>query len=414
MDMNDLYSKGVNYYLLYVFPIIILIFTFSLIYGWVPRLKNTVLLLFALLAGAITCIKYYRKPMMIAFLAYLIVLYANRVSGDYWITGNKAVFDEIFKLVLTGLMGYALLTSKDDRFLKITVVSFLLMLVVNAVGTSFVETIVPGSIRTLEEMRHDGDESSMFYYFRFGMANYALPSALVTIVPMLVLGVKMNAINKKKRLLLLAGLVSSLMLIYYSGSTTALILGALGFLIAIFVKQGTGKGPLISLAVFGLVFALFLSNDKLVLSFLNVFDGWIGHEGFFHKKVMDFETLIVSGETTGSIEGREGLYMRTWNAIVESPLIGTNSRIGGHSLLLDHWGYLGLVGFIPFLVFVITQIKMFLKMIPSSTKLIYTVCIYITFIMMMIKNMNGWETWLCLFTILPLLANYCEGEKSFK
>ncbi len=410
--MSIYYRKGIDYYLRYAFPIIILIFTFSLIYGWAPRLRNIALLFLGLLIGLLTSSKYYRKPMLLAFLTYFFVLYINRVTGDFWISDNLVVFDELFKLVLTGLMGYAMLISRDDRFLKITIVSFLLMLVVNVIGTSIVETVVPGSIRTLEQWKHEGDYNSIMFYFRYGMANYALPSGLVTIIPMLVLGIKMNAKNKKKRILLFIGLVSSLMLTYYSGSTAALILGVFGVLVGIFVKQGTGKGQLFSLAVFGVLLTFFLSNDILVLSFLDIVDGWVGGEGYFHQKVLDFETLTVYGEIEGSMAGREDLYLTTWKAIVENPILGTNSEIGGHSLLLDHWGYLGLVGFIPFLVFVISQIKLFFRLIPDSTKLIYAVCVFITFMMMAVKNMNTWESWLCLFTILPLLAVYCSSEAS--
>jgi len=410
--MGNWKKKGDD--LLYYYPAVILIFTFTLIYGWIPPLKNLVLLFLGLLLGVVVCVKYYQKPMMFAFLAYFLVVYLNKMAGDVWISDNKTLFGELFKLVLTGLMGYAMITAKDKRFLNITIVSFLLMLVANAIGTSFVETIVPGSIRTLEVMRHHGEleDAMTTYYYRFGMANYALPSGLVTVIPMIVLGIKMNSKNKKKRFLLILSLLSCLMLVYYSGSTTALILGVLGFLVALFVKEGIGKRPLGILALFGIVLTFILSNENLMLSFLDSIDKWVGYDGYFHDKVDDFETLIISGEASGDIETREQLYQRSWEAVINHPLLGTNERIGGHSLLLDHWGYLGLVGFIPFLIFVIAQIKMFSKMIPVSTRIIYTVCIFITFMMMFIKNMNGWETWLCLFTILPLLANYCVGESA--
>ncbi len=399
---------GIN--ILYYFPVVIIIFTFTLLYAWIPPLKNMVLLYLGLVVGIIASRRYYQRPMMIAFLIYVIVLFLNLYTGDSWISSNNVFSKEITNLLLTGLMSYAIITSKDSKLIKFTVVSFILMLIVNAIGTAIVETIVPGSIRTLEQMRHQGDEHTILLYFRFGMANYALPSALVSVIPMFVLGVKINKNSKQKRLLLIAGLVASLMLTYFSGSTTAFILGILGTIVGVFVTPKTGRRQLASLAVLGLVFAFILSNDQLMLSSLNTFDGWVGNEGYFHNKVSDFEELIMYGEATGSVEGRQDLYMETWNAIKQNPFLGVNSPTGGHSLLLDHWGCLGLVGFIPFLIFVFSQIKLSSILIPSTTKTYYFICVFITFLMMAIKNMNGWETWMCLFTILPALCVYIEDR----
>ena len=130
--------------------------------------------------------------------------------------------------------------------------------------------------------------------------------------------------------------------------------------------------------------------------------------------VDDFKDAIMHGESSGDIETRQNLYQATWNAILENPIIGVNREAGSHSLILDHWGYLGLVGLIPFLFFVIAQLRMMGHMIPQKARVCYYESVAITVVMMFVKNTDMWEMWLCLFTMLPVFAVYCTGPDDIK
>ncbi len=410
--MNGMKSKG--NFLLYYFPIVILLQTFTLLYGWVEQFRALYFLYLGIIIGLVTYKKYFSRPAIFALFIYVIVLFINVQNSDYWWHDYKTLARDTANLLLTGVMGYAIVGSKDMRLIKVTVYLFALMLIGNVIGTTIVETIIPGSIRAVTMMSRETGENFLTTYFRLGMANYWLPSGLVSIIPILVMGIKTEKQDKTKRILLLLVLISSLVLIWYSGSTTALLLGVLGLSLPLIVNKKTKLGKQIGLSVFVVIILIITFNDTLMIGLLDSFDQMVGHEGYFHEKVDDFKDAIMHGESSGDIETRKNLYQATWNAILENPIIGVNREAGSHSLILDHWGYLGLVGLIPFLFFVIAQLRMMGHMIPQKARVCYYESVAITVVMMFVKNTDMWEMWLCLFTMLPVFAVYCTGPDDIK
>jgi hypothetical protein len=222
------------------------------------------------------------------------------------------------------------------------------------------------------------------------------------------MGIKSFRNDKRKRILCLLSLVSCLVLVYYSGATTALILGILALIIALFTLNESGKRPLVFLIIIGVILIPIISNKALMLSFLDWTDSLVGYEGYFHGKIQDFQQLLLYNESTGDIEAREDLYTMTINAIIANPLIGSNELIGGHSTILEHWGDLGLVGLVPYFLFIISQIKLSSKYFQEDSKVFFYEGVFFAFMMLLIKHMDTWESWLFLFLLLPLLVRYIE------
>ena len=164
-------------------------------------------------------------------------------------------------------------------------------------------------------------------------------------------------------------LVSCLILCYLGGSTTALLTGVLGLLISMFTKVGSGRKQTLRFSLLTVLVFFLISNDAIMLSFLNWADGRVGDMSAFHSKIMDFEESIVYGDSSGTaVQGRGELYNMSFRAIFSNPIFGTNADIiGGHSTLLDHWACLGLLGFIPYVCFIYWQIKMTASHLPETS-----------------------------------------------
>lgn len=403
-------SKGSK--LTIVFLLVILSYTFSLLWGWFPRTHSLIPLVVGWLAGIFICTKFFESRSFLYFFLYSIVLFLNVMSGDQLFHSTFSVFMEITWVLLPALITYGIINKGNDKIANATVIMILLMLIVNAVGSSFVEVVFPGSIRALfGESRVSGDATLQTYFFRYGLANYALPHAVPMIIPVLVMGLKSN-IQKKQKLLLIVSLIACFVLVYLSGATGALITAIFAFLISLMTVKRMGVGRLILFVVLGVGLVFVLGNDELMLAMLEGLDELVGRESYFHSKILDFETLVMYDESSGDIGAREDLYMSTIYAIIESPLIGVNYKTGGHSVLLDRWGCLGLVGFLPFILFIITEIKKAISYIKKDNKVYYLEGVLAAFMIFTIKAIDRWEMWLFLFTVLPLLTHYIGNSEN--
>lgn len=406
--------KNKNSEMTIVFTLVILSYTFSILWGWFPITHSIVPLIIGWVAGLGLCSDFFSTRSFTFFLLYIIVVFLNVISGDlFFPTPRSAVF-EIMWVLLPAVFLFGFLKKGNEKISNATVVMVLIIIICNAIGSSFIEMVFPGSIRALNaETRLTGESALQNYYFRFGLANYALPHAVTMVIPLLIMGLKFP-IEKKRKLFLLASLIACLVLIYLSGATGALLTGIFALVISVMTKNKTGTGRLLLFFVSGVSLMFLLGNDRLLLSMLEWFDGVIGGQGHFHNKIMDFETLIMYGESTGDINERESLYTATIEAIIEHPLFGVNEGTGGHSALLDRCAALGLVGFLPFLLFIYTQIKQSISIIKKQSVVFYLESVIVAFMMLTIKAIDRWEMWLFLFTVLPLLTRYIENSQKGK
>lgn len=394
----------------YLIPFVILLYTFSLIWGWFPISHTIYILFLGVVVCFIECNSFFNSKPFIPLVLFELVLGLNMLMKDPLHASTNGFLYEMISICITAMMGFYLMRTKDDRLTKITIVMIMIILFINAIGSTFVETILPGSIRAcVTEFHTTGSQELAKSFYKYGMASYGMTHAIPTIIPMLVFGIK--TIQKSRlKLFFVSVLVASLILCYLGGSTTALILGVLGLLFSLFTKSNRGNSQFVILALFSIVFLLIVSNDAIMLSFLKWSDNMVGNEGPFHAKIIDFEKSIMYDETGEGVGGRKTLYLMSLDAIVSNPVFGTNSKIiGHHSTLLDHCACLGLIGVIPFILFIYRQIKNSGQLLSKNSRMFYIQGSIIAVLMLAVKSMDGWESWLFLFVVLPLMARYIES-----
>lgn len=394
----------------YLIPFVVLLYTFSLIWGWFP-LSHTIYVLFlGVLVCIVECNRYVKSKAFVALVILEIVLGLKMFMNAPLHASTNGYIYEMLSICITAMMGYFLLRSKDEMLVKGMVYMIMIIIIVNAIGSSVVETILPGSIRAcVTEFHTTGSHELAMKFYKFGMASYELTHAIPTIIPILVFGIK-TVHNYRLKLLFISVLAACLILCFLGGSTTVLSLGVLGLIISMLTRPQKGKGKLIIFALFSFVFLLIMNNDALVLSLLERIDDLIGNEGPFHSKILDIEDSVMYDETSEGVRGRQVLYTMSIDAIISNPFFGTNSDIiGHHSTLLDHWACLGLVGFIPYVVFIYKHIKESSHLLSENSRYFYIEGAVLAILMLSVKSIDGWESWLFLFVVLPLFARYIDS-----
>lgn len=410
------YTIAKSNFIAYLLPFIILCYTFSLIWGWFPMTSTIYVPIIGLLVSIVVCRGYVEKKVFVFLMWYILVLAFNMMRKDPLHNSTNGFLFEMLSLVVTSMMGYYYLMSKDDNLIKLTVLLLLWMLIINAIGSSFVDSIFPGGIRAaITDFHHTGNLNLAFSFYKYGMASYDLVHAVPTIIPMLVYGIKVVK-KPRVRYFFVAVLISCMMLCYLGGSTTALLTGLFGLLISVFTKVGSGRKQIIRFSILTVLVFFLISNDTIMLSFLNWADNMVGDASAFHSKIMDFEASIVYGDSSDTaVQGRSELYNMSFSVILSNPIFGTNADIiGHHSTLLDHWACLGLLGFIPYVYFIYLQLKMTASYLSEASLAFFVEGVVLALLMLGLKSIDTWESWLFLFVLLPLLAIYIGNQEDVK
>lgn len=399
-------------YLLVIYPIIVIITSFSIIQGWFSVARRV--WLFLAIGSTLSIIKFYKyfsTKQFIVLVLYCLVLLINMYSGDSYFKSLGDVGYEFFILLFSSILVYA---SLKYDFVKNSVTnSFLFVIVFTAIASFIVDqTILPGAIRQMTSYAITLDDMDMVYgYYKYGLSNYSLPHALPVLIPPLVLGIKNKNNSSKNKLWYIVCLTCVLMIVWLSGVMTSLIL-ALAFLLLSFLTNLniSLKANLLRL-LFVLVIILPLLNNDVQLKMVGVAKSVVGEESYYYGKISDFENSIMSDrEAEGDWAARKVLYTTSVQEFSKNMIFGTNDRVGHHSSLLDRLGLLGIVGFLPLFFFFYYQFKFTTSIMNRNIRLFYYEGCLAGLLMLSIKSIFVWEVILALITILPLLTSICGKD----
>ena len=349
------------------------------------------------------CDKSIRNRSFPLLLIYLLLVFLNYISGDDYFGSIGNVVLESSSLILACLMFYGLVISNDIKMQRIVIYTFIVILILTTILSLIADSFFPGIIRYAFVASVTGIDKTLVYnYYRIGMSNYSLPHATPVLVPAVVYGLKCHMKkNKALRIMLWSALVSLIILSYLSGSTTAFFLSLLSLAICVSIKPGNNRDNISRILILLIIASPLLISKDLQLSILNMFDNFIGGYSYFHQKVMLFQESITN-ENIDVMENREFLYQQSIDGFFSNPLIGTNSKIGGHSSLLDRLATLGIIGIIPLILFLIYQYKSTAKRMKENDVIFYAVGFMMGLLMCSVKSFWYWETHFAMFVFLPI------------
>jgi len=152
--------------------------------------------------------------------------------------------------------------------------------------------------------------------------------------------------------------------------------------------------------------SLFLVLPLLLIKYISELTAFF-YGTSLHRKLVDIQLSLLSGQSEGTVGDRTERYIRSWNYFIENPIFGTFKRdnLGKHSLILDIFAQYGFfIGIL--LVFILSYI--FLRYMKRS---IYVSNIHITMCTMILLisllNNIGAIQGVVMFLVYPaILSQY--------
>lgn len=394
---------------------LIIILTFTPVIGYFPFFRRR--WIFLLLGIAVLSPLQFKSGVSSAFL-YLaisaIIMVFNVLFGDAYYSGITKVFSEVTMLALVTMMtNYAIQEPDKQLFLKWFLMTFLAILAIETTSTFVIDRQIPGAIRYLfgESTEAVNRNEVLYPYFQLGMSNYMLPHAMPMLIPPLVMGFKDRLNPMIIRIGSLFFLLLSLELIWLSGVMAAFMMGIF-FLVLAVITPFSEKPSLTILITLGILFFPFIIFDELPLQVVKIFQDIFSNNNYIYRKLLLLEENLQYDQATGDVAARQDLYLTSLNEFFNNIFIGTNNTLGNHSAFMDRLATLGLIGFVPYIMFYYIQIKSFRRFIPDLNRIYFDEAIAAGLLMLLFKDTDSWEIYLTLFTVTPLLVIYLSRYRS--
>ena len=395
----------------YLYIVLVACLTFTVLPGWIPQLRITWLILsITFLFSLVQSFGYYKLRYLIAWYIYFLVVLFNSLLGDAYYVSLLGAAIELYKWIIPPAILFYSMSKGDYRFSKAFLYSIFFIILFEGVSSFFLDLSNPGIIRNaVMEFIANTDRSVYYPYYRMGMASYSFSQSIAILIPPLAFVIKDETKQSSIRIVYTILLVVCLVLVYLSGSTTALILGTAAVLFSLFSSKGSASKNRRVIIIVSLIVLPFVFSETLLFGLLNTLDGLLD-ETYFSSKIEDFLDLASIGEASGDIRARKVLYLQSIEQWIQHPLLGTNELPGYHSAFLDRLAALGLLGFVPLIVFIYYQVKYTVRRISNGARIFYYEGFFIGILLLFLKDSDDWETFLMLFLVLPLIIWINDGN----
>jgi len=252
-----------------------------------------------------------------------------------------------------------------------------------------------------------------------GMPTYPAMHSYVIVLPSLLFIFKYAKGWLKYIFLTITGLY--LYIIFNASITTTLLIAL--FIIMFFLLYRNNLKKTMQILGVVVLFVFFLHASDLLI---NVFDFGVSvTEGTYSQgKFEGFRDAYLTGQKSSSMAERDKLHTISYKSFLKSPLWGldtkqidlrntdadftiqsSNAVIGGHSSLIDRLGGMGLLGFVPFIMIIVTSVKTWKKFFRSKNAwYFYCVGIGAAGILLYTKGLFGQEGWFTMMVFLPTLT----------
>lgn len=361
---------------------------------WLVNL-STFIILFALYPRA------FANPVMYWFLAYAAMLAIYVLVGKPLTIGIGTVQDSKkiiieYAFILPSLSMFSILHYlKDAKIFKIISVTSILFLILSF---GYLLPLILAQSTVLRDSHH----LQLYEHINtLGMPDYTLMHAYIIAIPAFLYGIKV--LDGMQKWVLISVLVLFVFIILHTYVTTSLI-STFGTIIFALLYDNKNK-PRSFLLIFLTGFLYYFLHISGVI--VNMFDFLIRffEDTSVEPKIEGFKYIYMYGDIEnagGHITGRLNYHDMSWLAFSENFLIGGSSPVGGHSQLIDRLGGMGLVAFIPFIMMIISQIKITLRVITNSEqRLFYYLGLGAAFMFLYQKGLFGQEGWLFMVVLLP-------------
>jgi len=357
---------------------------------------------------------------VIVLLLYLMVGKVLSLPGVMYMSEINKLITEIAMILPSILIFFGLIYHKDLKLIKNIAITSLL-----ATLFTFV-LLIPLIIVDSNILRFS--LASDFRDIYKWMPTYPAMHSYVIVLPALLYVVKYA--KGWFKFAFIASTTLYVYIIFNTSITTSLLIAMLILGFFFLYKNNLQKTGLIIGLVVLLIFFLHVSN-----LLIHVFDFGltITEDTYSVGKFEGFRDSYLTGIKSSSMAIRDDLHNISFRSFLRNPIWGgniekidltldasdvvasSNSVIGGHSSLIDRLGGMGLLGFIPFIMIIITSIKTW-KTFFHSRNAWYFYCVGLgaAGILLYTKGLFGQEGWFTMIVYLPALILFGSNYISKK
>jgi hypothetical protein len=389
-----------------IYRIIVIIFvvaeTLPLVQGYAP-FKEWIPLTFMCGVSLVMYPKaFLNKPTLYLLIYFVILMIFAGMGHD--IADFKWVLIEILVPLSCLSIINVFIYNRDFNGLKMVTVAALLVILITAVKTYQIVTKDPFAVRNMVGYTLKNNAGAIQKYMQQGIASFGLVHAVPFLCPLLVFHIKSGG-NHLFRIFSLAMLAATYLMLVKASFGTPLILSTAAIACALLFTKNQKMNVVIG--IFFICTLMSTMNKNLVISGLETI-----HAAVFSKspvigaKINNIVSSIKYNRSEGEVSGREKVYARSWKMFFSSPIIGNldSKQAGGHAYFVDRLAYFGLVGTIPFCMFLYFRIKNSLTIINNKIRLHYLLGVAFFVALGFLKNITGIENFLYLFVLLPGLC----------
>lgn len=239
------------------------------------------------------------------------------------------------------------------------------------------------------------------------LPHYSLLHAYILVVPSTLLAFKL--IDDKSKYFFLFVTIYTFFVIAKSSITTTIVMAIVVFVFMLmYSEQSDQKSLARALGVSFILF--FLLQAGVIEGIMNAVVDFYKDTGSASKMRLFRDMLIGNEITSGnSLETRGNLHQVSVDAFFANPLTGSD-KVGEHSCLLDRLGGLGLLGFIPYVIFLYSVFKGALNAFRLKSIITgFYVVAACALLLLYEKGTFGQECWLFLLVIAPSILHYLES-----
>lgn len=351
--------------------------------------------------------KFFFNKELFSLLLYLMVLLLFSFMGHTM--GNKSWITAQILYPLACLSIISVFLDNHDIYgLKLVTLIGLFVAGITSVLTIII-VINSNNSDVVRDMVANSDINYVLKYQKRGMASYDMIHSLPFIYSLLVVHLK----TKRKFIFKIFSLMLILMtfcMIIKSSFATPLILSVF----VIFFSIVISKNQILNF-LFGIIIVLcclIYLNENLVISGLKTIQP-IFQETRIARKIDDIVLSIKHESAEGSVARLDTTKM-SWNAFLESPFWGNmdKEKAGGHSFILDRLAYFGIIGIIPFVVFLSLVFKRHFNFMNKNIRVYYLLSLFVFILLGCLKNLGGVEPFLYLFVFLPGISSFISPAKT--
>jgi hypothetical protein len=310
----------------------------------------------------------------------------------------------MIKLIPVLFISWYMLQIKDIKFNKLLTIIIISLFTVNFLLTF--KALIDDPLLSRHIAAGLADEED---YLK-GVAGFDITHSVVLLVPCIMFLIAQS--SRLKRILFIAFFIAAIIYIYMCAYTIAIL--AVLLIVSMYLFISSNSITKILLVFLVCIICVLAIDRTIILDIINALIDKVEIDPV-QTRLRVFVYLLFHGDTSSDSLARLGLYMRSLDGFIESPLLGiyvldSKYQLSGHSTALDILGGCGLFGFVPFCIYMYYSYKYSLQYVKHD---MYRKCIsstYIAFIFIATLNpqLTSPNVLLTLLVINPIICSITD------